>query len=476
MSAQFLLFSIEQVAYGSGKTYLLILLSSEVFVMTLIPATDNDYNASSRVIIAYINIYFDDEAEPVVVDYDNYLIDFQLLEEAGSDAADIPFGKASSNELSFTLDNTENLFSPSNRAGPYFGKIKKGVHVTPYIRTKSTEGIKLGDFYVQEWNSEITGQQAIVTCYDELHRVFNSSPFVIAPKANIQIKAAFEEIMQLNNIEGTVDATLTDSLLWWYTLDDNMETIQQLAASSIAACFMSRAGRLCVKDLTATQPLRATLTDDNQLISAYIISSVTKDYDGINIQLNTPQLSEPSIILRIKDYTAAPGTNESDPVAFSRKPVLRLESAMLNTSDNYTKLISYRHTPDNVTVTLSNTSLEDKLCNLAFTGRYLEVIKKQYYVTGESQVAFDNNYLQTKSHADKLKAVLEAFVYSLQNDLPFVDIEFRGNPLLTIGDKIRIISEKYLLDFTGYIIRMTHSYTGGLSGTMRLISSDILEV
>lgn len=125
----------------------------------LYDATDLDYNADSRVIESKIEIFFD--PTPITVDKDDFLIDWDVLEEVGTDSNNNPIGDTSANDFSFSLFNEEGIFSPANTAGPYYGKIKSGVKVIPYLRTKNTNWIQMGVFYVNEWNATIDRKSVV---------------------------------------------------------------------------------------------------------------------------------------------------------------------------------------------------------------------------------------------------------------------------------------------------------------------------
>ena len=84
-----------------------------------------------------------------------------------------------------------------------------------------------------------------------------------------------------------------------------------------------------------------------------------------------------------------------------------------------------------------------------------------------------NRYVQTTDYAKRYKAMLEAFVNS---DMPTLTLQVRGNPLLNIGDKIRVQSTNYNLDFTGILQRIKYNYVGSLSCEITLLNSEILEV
>ena len=83
-------------------------------------ATDEDFNAHSRCILLKLDIFFDGlQNEPLTVTRSDYLIDAELLEEAGAEDNN-PLGAISANELAFSLYNDSGIFSPTNTESPYY--------------------------------------------------------------------------------------------------------------------------------------------------------------------------------------------------------------------------------------------------------------------------------------------------------------------------------------------------------------------
>ena len=142
------------------------------------PLIDADFNAASREIFMRLDIYLDEI--PLEVTKENYLIDASWLEEGSADSSN-PFGAVSSNEFSFRLYNENGLFSPTNTSSIYFGKIRNGLKIVPFIRTIDTDWQQLGEYFATDWSAAITGTYADVTANDKWYQIFNS----IAPKPQI---------------------------------------------------------------------------------------------------------------------------------------------------------------------------------------------------------------------------------------------------------------------------------------------------
>ena len=138
-------------------------------------ATDADFNQMGRYLSIKLAIYFDGlAADPLTVVKSQYLMDASWLEEGSADSSSL-FGTVSSNELTFRLLNKDGMFSPTNAAGPYYGKIKAGVPVVLYIKPENdnddVDWTQLGIYFTTGWTAEVTGLYADVTANDVWYNI-----------------------------------------------------------------------------------------------------------------------------------------------------------------------------------------------------------------------------------------------------------------------------------------------------------------
>ena len=110
---------------------------------------NSPYDNDVRYIDVEIRIYFDEE--PLVINRDNYLVSFNMLEELTNDSE--IYGYISSNEFDFELYNENDMFTITNENGPYYGKIDTNVKVEVKIREdiSDSEFTTLGTYYVTDW-------------------------------------------------------------------------------------------------------------------------------------------------------------------------------------------------------------------------------------------------------------------------------------------------------------------------------------
>lgn len=437
---------------------------------------EEDYNEPSRCIVMKLDIFFDGlDKAPLEVTRDNFLIDVELLEETCADSRD-PFGSVSSNELSFSLYNMDGIFSPTNTEGPYFGKIKTGVPVVAYIKPEH-ERIdisydKLGVFYITDWSAAITGVVANVVANDIIYSIFNTPQVTLPIVANGSMRQLFKDFFNAIGIEANIDEELTEKLLFAYCMDTNKDFLNKLSVGSQAYLFCDRHGVPRVEYARGPQEVKHTLTDADQIVNIASRQSILVEYTGAEVVMNKPQESAVESLLSISDLVVPAEGYQSTATAFSKQPVYKVTAAILSGSDSAV-LSDLVATCLTVMYSVENSSGADIENKLEILGTYLDNICSSYAFGEGALLSVDNIYIQTESYAEKFLRFLTAYVV---NEVPVLELEIRGNPKYLPGDKIRVVSTKYNVDFTGVLIRQTFRYDGGLSSTIKLFNSEIMEV
>ena len=195
-------------------------------------AVDQDFNTPSRHIVMRLDIFFDGlQSDPLIITKDNYLIDATLLEEIGAEDSN-PLGTISANELSFSLYNSDGIFSPTNTNSPYYGKIKTNVPIIPYMRPETTDNtevnwIKMGEYYVSNWSASVTGIDAFITAEDELQQVFLEKSPSIPVGLNKKQAEFFQEVFNALGYTAKISRDLNDVLLYTFTEGEQKSYLQE---------------------------------------------------------------------------------------------------------------------------------------------------------------------------------------------------------------------------------------------------------
>ena len=436
-------------------------------------AVDADFNAASRQIEGKVDIYF--EATPVTIMHDDYLIDFSVLEEICAES-NTPLGKISANELEVTLLNPDNRFNPQNTTGPYYGLIKTGIRVDPFVRVVSptlvSDWIPLGVFYVRDWFAEMAGVTASIYTTDKLETALAASTDTVEVQQSVTFKAFLENIFTVIGVTASVDASLTQNIPAAFAAPKPGQFLDTMVAGAMAMCYCNRAGSILVRPYIATRSLRATITDADQIVDMKAKQSVLKTYDGVSLTWQFPQFTPHDLLLDIQNYDIAIGAKQYSDIEFDKSPVAAVESVATQTKVEDVLINSFSYTPWKFKVSLTNSTAAVIQTMLSVYGISVELTATEIKDEGTSLLDIKNDYIQTEEYATTYKSFLSAFVVC---DIPTITITTRGNPLLLLGEKITASSAMYDLTYTGIIQRIKHKFSGHYASTITLMNIDIVE-
>lgn len=439
-------------------------------------ATEADYNAPSRSIQFKLDVYFNGlSAAPLEITRENYLIDSDLLEEACADASN-PFGEVSANEVSFSLYNESGMFNPTNTSSPYYGRIRVGVPIKVYMRPDVADAEvnwdELGTYYVSDWTSTITGTSAYVTACDKMYEVFGLPHTRLEVTAKTPMRDLFISFFKAIGVEAEVDERLVEELVYAYNTSTNSKFLNELSVGAQAFVFCDRQGIPTVRYARGVQDVMHTLKDSDQIISISSKQSALLEYDGAEVILNEPQQTAEDKLLHIKDVVVPTSTLKSDLVSFSVSPVVKLtKAAFTGTGKAYLRRANA--TCADITFEIHNDTETTVVGDVEVYGTCIETVSSTFTGAGNNPLKVDNIYIQKREYAEKFQRFLQAYVTS---NVPVLELTIRGNPKYKLGDKLRIVSEKYNIDYTGILLRQQFNYNGGLSSTIKVFNSQILEV
>ena len=425
---------------------------------------DASFNAESRTIIAEIDIW-STESSPITVTRDNVLVDFDLLEEASADSKNV-FGAISANEFSFSLYNEGNQYSPQGR------NIRRGVKVQPRLAVQGHDWIGLGDFYISNATTSVDGSVVNVTATDCLENVFNTELRDSEALIEVPYSTVYTTLLSKLGVPHKVSDELNEVLKYGFLHDKPGETLQELTIGAMALCNVNRLGEVEVSPLYGSRELRATLTDNDQIISIPTSISNVRSFDSVSLTYYNAQLTDQEEILRVKDFEIPPGVFKSNEIQFSQFPVAILSGVGLRSEDPV-ELTSYKYSAHAIQIETTNQTGRDLPVEISAYGKYIDFIPTVRTSDGAEQYKIDNKFIQSEAYAEKVYSLMERYANSY---MPYLDLEVRGNPSLLIGDKIRVESQRFGIDFTGILYRAKYTYDGGLKCSMTLLDSSILDV
>lgn len=427
-------------------------------------STDAMYNASSRYLHEKYIIHFPG-IEPLEVTKSNFLISGDVLEESYKTSAS-PFGDVTSNELELSLFNEDKMFSPGNESSPYYGKIKRGVKIEAFIRPDEvTDWDPLGVFYVTSWSVASAGTVANITANDSLYAVLNAPVPSMIIYRNVTFSQFITDFFSLFNVSVTVDSSIRHTLPYVFTsgYSTNKELLLDLLTAVLADCYCDHTGNIVIRGKVTERPLRVILTDSDQLISVAVKQSIETDYDSATVTYAMWQESSEKEILTVKDMALPAGITTPEPMNFSSTPVVSVHSLRAAVKPR-----DIDATTDHISVTLQ--SSDAVTTDLTIIGTTLDKVESVISTAGNASVDIKSNFIQSKAMAESVCSYADAYVKA---DVPTLDIVLRGNPKLALGDKVRISSAKYAIEYTGVITKANYKYSGSLSCDISLVAAQV---
>lgn len=435
-------------------------------------STIADYNSKDRALEFCVDIYFNGASqEPLHCTRADYLIDCDVLDEACSDT-DTFIGAPSANEASFQLFGSSGLFNPLNESGIYYGKITTGVMLKVYCRpidtTEECAWDQLGEYYVSDWQTDLTGITANVTALDKLSSVINNGKTKVPVVANQSYEDLIRSFMQANAITPTVVGNLSELLTYGFISDTNSDFLSAFSVGALAFIYFNHAGSLQVLDIDRQQSIAFTITDNDQIVSVKSTQSILNKYSGVSLQYVKAQLSdEVELLNNRQQLKATQYVDAYNNQMFSKEPVYGITRTSIR-SDSDIMLVGYTASSSDITYELVG---QPQLFDISLFGSFVEFIDIELADNSDSNLYVKTKYVQNEPYATHLKALLNKFI---SMPVPVLELDVRCNPLIPIGAKLHVVSQMYNIDFTGILIRQTFKYDGGLSGTMTILSSEIV--
>lgn len=433
-------------------------------------------NADFRNIKPRVLVYLEgDTAPPTVFDHEK-IVNLQLLEEAGADS-DNPIGYVTSNELSITFNNVDNVFTPTNQESPYYGKLRPNIRVDAFISVEIEpdvyEEVPLGIFWTGDWNAPSDQVEATVTCYDRLYNICNCEMPMVRVARDTTIKGMFETLfatLGLDPGDYVIDHSLNQSVkIGWFPDGQVRDALQLLAIAGNCYVKADRHGVIRVKSNFAHGNPVAMFTDDDQIINCDNPQRYLNIYNKVKVSHYYPYIKESDSLLKITSLIIPSGGTILKNIKFSNGPVVEVEKIQMNAKN--VEIISIEYGAWSITLEFANNGSEETI-DIEVFGRTVDSTKSTYEAHdqlavkewGEKELSIDNHLIQSLEMA---KTYADAMLNLVKD--PFINFVFdlRGDPAIEIGDIVKIVDNADKIGEAIVVpIRITLTYDGGLGAKM----------
>lgn len=430
------------------------------------------------------------------------LVSVRLLEERETSNGSLPGGNISANELTVRLVN-DGRFDPDNEASPLHRLLLPNRRVRAWLGAEVNGGIEwvpLGTFWSIEWDSLSDIPEATVRALDRLEHLRKSIYRTSVVQQNVTAAALAQAILLdagLSSVDWVIEDEVNDVVFpWaWFKPVSHREALRLLAEAAMAAVYCDREGRIHIGASPVklpdeeqgpwyiqggpfpaegmVQPVYGIGPDD------YFTARAPTRHDQVaNEVIVTARPLAPATpeeVYRFNEPITAPaGQVVTVTVQYQDPPVMGAMAELI-APPPYVSIVDARYYAWGAEVDIENTGTADAGVTVRITGTRLvtQAAERVVVVDEESQerlgrLAYEmpaNHLIQTRAQAS---AIAQLILSSARHARRDIELEWRGNPALELGDPVTIITDmlrdrrsEYVivrqeLDWAGYLrARMT---------------------
>lgn len=444
------------------------------------------FNNDVRLIDVQLELHIPNH-DVLIINKDNYLISFELLEELSSNGNDMPFGAISANQFDFELYNNGDIFTPTNPNSIYYGDIDINMKVIVKLREElsDSEWIEMGTFYVYDWNCNQNNQVVTVTCNDRLQQIIVKNMPNNMIRTNVSAYDFIYDLfigVGLKPAEFSIDVMLKSQIIRYaYPMKGSFGgTLSEFAISQLCYIYMSRLGVVTVKSISNITTPIGTWTDDNQIIECSLEQSLLKEYSSVRVECITKSITDMISILSLKDQVVEPSTTAIDNLIIENGPLC--EITYVNCiGDGSVYCTMSKFTPWGMSLELVNTSKHNNSIEIDVQGKLINTSVKSYVERindvqvnriGDVQMEVKGEYIDDSVTADKICSMMYSYISST---CPMLTMLIRGNPIVKPGDVMSIHNKVNNITMEVVIISQLFKFNDSLECTVVCMDTSVLK-
>lgn len=431
------------------------------------------------------------------------LIALQLIEERETSTGGIPVGSISSNELALQLVN-DGRFDPDNTDSPLHGLLTPNRRVRAWLGAEVNGGIEwvpLGTFWTTEWETSSATPDALARARDRLERLRNTDYRTSTVQQNVSAAQLIEAILLDAGLAAThwvIEPELQNIVFpWaWFPVMTHREALRLVAEAALAIVYCDRDGRIRI----GASPVSLPPTDEGPWYlqggpfpaEAVIQPTAYGIGPGDYFEAQAPSRmnslanevlvfarpvepdSNPSEAYRSASPITVPaGQTVTVTVQYQQPPVMGA-TASLDNPPSGVSIIGVRYYAWGAEVDIKNTGASPADVVLVVTGTRLVARPAEAVVAADpdSQARYgrlvyqfpDNHLVQTRAQASAIAAAVLASAKDPRRD---IELDWRGNPALELGDPVTIITDMVRDRRSEYVIvRQELEWAGYLRARM----------
>jgi len=399
------------------------------------------------------------------------LVSLHLLEEREASQGSLPVGNISSNEITLALSNADKKFDLDNENSPLKNLLKPNRRIHVWLGTEigeDMEWVPLGVFWSLDWDSPDDTLEATVTARDRMELLRKSTFQTSQVLQNKSLYELAEIVLQdagLSSSEYIIDTNLQSIVVpyAWFNPMSHREALRQIAEAGLAAAFQNRDGKIQIESflISGDEPVLEITEDD---YFPPLRAPSRQDQVANEIIVDTQPLRPASAaeeVYRSNEPITIPGSSTKTITAFYNKTPVIDAAASLDNSPAGVNITEAAYYGWGATVKIYNTNMTDAQVTLVIQGKPLTVQNKERATARDETSITENGVLRFEFPAnplvqklDQAQAIADALLASVKDPRRDIEVDWRGNPALLLGDRVTVKGKDY------HVIRQEISWAG----------------
>jgi hypothetical protein len=403
------------------------------------------------------------------------LVSIKLLEEREASQGSLPVGNISANEIVLALNNEDGKFDVDNEMSPLANLLKANRRIRVWLGVEE-EYVPLGTFWSLDWDSPDDTLEATVTARDRMELLrknqYESSPLWIN-ETLYNIATFVLQDAGLYPGEWVIDPSLQNIVIpyAWFDPISHRDALRQIAEAGLATVYADRDGKIRIESFALTGGTsELTITEDEyfpplsapskQEGVANEIVVATHPIEPVTTAVEVYKSSTPS--------TIPANTTRLVTVYYSTTPVMDAAASLVDPPAGVSIVAGETaYYAWGAKVAVQNTNTSDQEVIVKVDGKTFKALSKERVVARDDASILDNGVLQYEFPTNPLvqtlgqaEAIANALLASFKDPRRDIDMTWRGNPALLLGDRITVKGQDY------HVIRQEIEWAGVLSARL----------
>lgn len=351
------------------------------------------------------------------------------------------------------------------------GNFVEKTAITPQAFKRDIFFVPLGVFWATEWKTSTDSVEVEVTGRDRLELLKKSTFSTAQVLQNKSLAELAEIVLQdagLTSSEYVIDASLAGKIIpWaWFEPISHREALRTVAEAGLATVFADRDGKIRIEPLFHSGSGTVLKITKDMYFSAENPAKYGQIANEIVVEIQplSPTATPQEVFKTSNPVTVPPGQTVKLTAQYMEKPVIDAVATLQDTTNTVIDTAVYYGWGAEITLRNSGTTTENVTVvingrPLRTQGQELVIKRDENSITelGVHRFEFKNPLIQTREMAEEIAAFLLSV---LTNPLRDVEMDWRGNPALELGDVVSTKGGEYV------VIRNELTWDGALSAKL----------